>query len=126
MTEVDTHRRVVERMFQAMQAGPAGETEMMSLFAEGAVFIEPFSGEPQTHTGKSAIRESFQSMWANPAPDMALVMDRVDIDGDQVRAEWTCTSPIFPTPMKGHDLFTISGGKIKRLEVIVTDMPAMG
>lgn len=126
MKEVDTHRRVVERMFQAMQAGPAGETEMMSLFAEEAVFIEPFSGVPQTHTGKSAIRESFQSMWANPAPDMSLAMDRVDIDGDQVRAEWTCTSPIFPTPMKGHDLFTISGGKIKRLEVIVTDMPAMG
>lgn len=34
-------------------------------------------------------------------------------DGDRVRADWICTSPVFPAPMKGYDLFTIRGGKIE-------------
>ena len=118
-------RTVVENLFKAMQKGPAGEEDMMSLFADDAVFIEPFSGVPQTHTGKDAIRASFKGMWENPAPDLQLVLDRVDVDGDKVRAEWTCTSPVFPEPMKGFDLFTIRSGKISRLEIVVTSVPPM-
>ena len=122
----DTDRQVVENMFKAMQAGPAGEEQMMALFLDDAVFTEPFSGQPQTHHGKEAIRGSFRQMWSEPAPDLKLIMDRVDLDGEQVRAEWTCTSPAFPSPMRGHDLFTIVDGKIARLEIIVTEMPPMG
>jgi len=116
-------RSVVESLFRAMQKGPAGEEEMMSLFTDDAVFIEPFSGVPQTHTGIVAIRASFKAMFEHAAPDMRIAIDRVDIDADKVRAEWTCTSPVFPTPMKGFDLFTIRAGKIKRLEIVVTSMP---
>ena len=119
-------RKVVESLFRAMQAGPAGEDQMMGLFADHATFIEPFSGEARTHNGKDAIRSSFKEMWSNPAPDLQLSLDRVDLDGDRVRADWTCTSPAFPTPMKGYDLFTIEGRKIVRLEIVVTDMPPMG
>lgn len=126
MSVSESDRTVVENMFKAMQGGPEGEEDMMALFDESAVFTEPFSGQPQTHTGKDAIRSSFQEMWANPAPDLKLIVDRVDLDGDQIRADWTCTSPVFPSPMKGHDIFTITDGKIMRLEVIVTDMPPMG
>ena len=61
-----------------------------------------------------------------PTPDQKLLLDRVDMDGDNVRAEWTCTSPIFATPMRGYDLFTIRDNLIARLEVVVTDMPPMG
>ncbi len=122
----DQDRQVVDALFRAMQAGPGGEEDMMALFAEDATFIEPFSGEACTHTGKPAIRESFKGMWRNPAPDLKLMLDRVDMDGDLVRAEWTCTSPVFPTPMRGHDLFTIKSGKIARLEIVVTEMPPMG
>ena len=118
-------RRVVENMFKAMQAGPEGENAMMELFAEDAVFVEPFCGEVRTHQGKDAIRASFQEMWKDPAPDMKLMVDRVDVDGDRVRADWTCTSPAFATPMRGHDLFNIESGRITRLEVVVTDMPPM-
>ncbi len=118
-------RNVVENMFKAMQAGPEGENAMMALFASDAVFVEPFSGEVKTHEGADAIRTSFQEMWKEPAPDMKLMVDRVDIDGDRIRADWTCTSPAFATPMRGHDLFNITGGKIARLEVVVTDMPPM-
>lgn len=119
-------RRVVEAMFKAMQAGPTGEEDMMALFAEDATFIEPFSGEPRTHNGVDAIRQSFKDMWSQPGPELNLVMDRVDMDGDVIKAEWTCTSEAFPTPMRGFDLFQITSGKIQRLEVVVTDMPPMG
>lgn len=118
-------RKVVENLFKAMQAGPAGEKPMMALFAEDAVFIEPFSGQPRTHNGSAAIRASFLEMWSQPEPEVNLMLDRVDLDGDVIRADWTCTSAAFPSPMRGHDLFTIRNGKIQRLEVIVTDMPPM-
>ena len=126
MPVTESDRRVIESLFKAMQAGPEGENAMMELFAEEATFIEPFSGQTQTHHGKSAIRESFKQMWQDPAPDLKLTLDRVDLDADCVRAEWTCTSPVFPEPMRGHDLFTISDGKIARLEIVMTAMPPMG
>jgi ketosteroid isomerase-like protein len=106
-----------------MQAGPAGERLMLSLFHEDAVFIEPFGGRPVTHRGHDAIRASFNQQTAQPLPDMQLTLDRVDMDGAVVRAEWTCSSSAFPGPMRGHDLFTIRDGKITRLEIIVTDLP---
>ena len=122
----ENDRGVVDRLFKAMQAGPSGEREMMALFSDNAVFVEPFSGMPQTHTGKDAIKTSFQSMWKTPAPDLKLIVDRVDLDGKNVRAEWTCTSPVFPTPMRGYDLFSIREGLIERLEIYVTEMPPVG
>ncbi len=118
-------RGVVEGLFKAMQAGPDGQEAMMALFADDAVFIEPFSGKVQTHNGIAAIRASFVDMWRDPAPDLKLVLDRVEMDGPEVRADWTCTSPVFPKPMLGRDLFTIASGKIARLEIIVTEMPPM-
>ena len=117
-------RKMVESVFRAMQSGPTGEEPLMDLFADGAVFIEPFSGQPQTHAGKDAIRASFRDQWKNPLPDFRLTLDRVDLDGPQVRAEWTCTSAVFPTPMRGYDLFTLNDdGKIERFEIIVTQAP---
>jgi len=117
-------RKAVEGVFKAMQSGPGSEDAMMALFADGAVFIEPFSGEPQTHVGKDAIRGSFRDQWENPLPDLQLTLDRVDLDGPLVRAEWTCTSPVFSTPMRGYDLFTLNDdGKIARLEIVVTEAP---
>ncbi len=118
--------KMVESVFKAMQNGPAGEEAMMALFADEAVFVEPFSGEPQTHVGKDAIRESFRDQWKNPLPDFKLTVDRIDLDGPQVRAEWTCTSAVFPTPMRGYDLFTLNDdARITRFEIIVTEAPPM-
>jgi uncharacterized protein (TIGR02246 family) len=110
-------RKIVENLFKAMQAGPSGEDAMVSLFTDDAVFIEPFSGQPQTHTGRAAIRQSFRDQWNNPPPDVTLVLERVDLDGPVVRAEWTCTSSAFTSPMRGSDLFTLNdAGQITRLE----------
>jgi len=117
-----TERQVVDNLFKAMQMGPDGEELMMSLFADDAVLIEPFSGEPRTHEGIDAVREAFRDSWKEPPPpDMKLVLDRADRDGERVRAEWTCTSPVFPAPMKGYDLFTMRDGKITRLEIVMSE-----
>ena len=125
MSVSEEERSVVERMFKAMQTGLEAEDDMMALFADDAVFTEPFSGEPQTHEGKEAIRKCFIDMWSEPGPDMELAVDRVDLDGDRINAEWTCTSPAFETPMRGVDKFCIKDGLIQYLEVIVTEMPPM-
>lgn len=119
----DADRGVVEGLFRAMQAGASGEEGMVSLFRDDATFVEPFSGRPVSHVGHAAIRASFRQQTAHPLPDMALTLDRVDLDGPVVRAEWTCSSSAFPSPMRGHDLFTIKDGKIARLEIVVTGMP---
>jgi len=116
-------RKIVENLFKAMQMGPSGEEAMMTLFDEQAVFIEPFSGQIQTHKGKNAIRDSFRQMWKEPIPDLQLTLDQVELDGDIVRAQWTCVSPVFPAPMRGYDVFRIRAGKIQRLEIVVTEMP---
>lgn len=116
---------VIERIFKAMQTGLEAEEDMMALFADDAVFTEPFSGEPQTHEGKPAIRKCFIDMWSEPGPDMELTVDRVDLDDDKIIAEWTCTSPAFSEPMRGMDKFRIKDGLIQYLEVVVTEMPPM-
>ena len=83
-------------MFRVMQSGPDGADEMLSLFSDDAVFIEPFSGTTRTHHGKDEIRDAYLDMERDPVPDLKLVLDRLDMDGEQLRAEWTCTSPVFP------------------------------
>lgn len=123
MPASDADRGVVERLFRSMQAGAGAEEEMVSLFQDDATFIEPFGGRPVTHVGLAAIRESFRQQTANPLPDMVLTLDRVDLEGPVVRAEWTCASSVFPAPMRGHDLFNIRDGRFDRLEIVVSDMP---
>ena len=116
---------VIERMFKAMQTGLAAESEMMALFAADAVFTEPFSGEQRTYHGKDAIRSCFREMWKENHPDVELTVGRVDLDGDEISAEWTCTAPIFAEPMRGVDRFRIKDGLIQQLEIAVTHMPPM-
>ncbi len=115
----------VHRFFRAMQAGEAGHEELMSLFADDAVMVDPFTGKPETRNGIGEIRESFRCTLEQPTPDIKLEVNRIDLDGPLVRAEWTCTAPSFPSPVKGYDLFDLREGKIARLEIVVTEAPGM-
>jgi len=119
-------RAVVEGVFKAMHDRAAGEKAMMALYADHAQVTEPFSGQPRTHKGKEAIRAWFREAVKEMPEDMAIKMDRIDMDGGNVRAEWTCTSKVFPTPMRGYDLYGIKNGKIERADFVVTEMPPMG
>jgi hypothetical protein len=121
----EQERQVVQDFFDAMQAGPAGEQKMMSVFAEDAVMTEPFDG-PQTHQGKSAIRERFIGIWSGDGPhDLSLTIDQIDLQGSSVQVEWSCTSAAFKSPMRGIDAFVIQDGLIKKLDMSVTAWPEM-
>lgn len=108
---------VVDAYFDAMKAGASRVDDLLALFAEDAVYIEPFSGAPRTHEGWPAIADAIRTSMQSPPPDMTLEVNRVDVDGDVVRSEWTCCSPVFPGPMRGVDRCTVADGRIQRLEV---------
>ena len=108
---------IVQRYFKAMQGGAAEAPRLFALFADDAVYIEPFTGESRTHEGRPAIEACFIASWDNAPPDLEIEVHRVDVDGEVVRSEWTCTSPAFPAPVKGVDECTVREGRIVRLEV---------
>lgn len=110
-------RDLVDRYFEAMREGASAEQQLLGLFTDDAVYVEPFAGEPRTHRGRAAIRIAFRAGWESPPPDLKLHVDRIDVDEDRVFSEWTCTSPAFPHPIRGRDEYTMRDGKIARLEV---------
>lgn len=117
---------IVEDVFRAMQQGADGEALMLSLFNDDATFIEPFTGQPRTHQGVDEIRRAYLESTAESPPGLSLILDRLDKDDNGLRAEWTCTSVVFPTPMRGFDIFRFREGKIQSLEIVVTEMPDFG
>ncbi len=120
-------QRVIEDTSRAMQLGPAGEAVIMSLFTDDAVWIEPYTGQRRTHTGKEAIRASLKQMWQQPSPPgFTITTDRMDAEGQSVRVEWTCSCDGFPKMMRGYSLYTISPENlISRLELVITEAPGM-
>lgn len=106
----------VASFFTAMQAGRAGAEALLALFVDDAVYVKPFSGTVRTHTGLAAIRAALEPGWAHPLPDMTITVDRVDVAGDVVRADWTCRSPGLPGGAgRGVNEFTLRAGRIVRL-----------
>lgn len=115
---------VVADFFRCMQAGAPDAEQMMALFTDDAVYVEPFSGTVSTHQGKPAIRAAMAMGWERPLPDMTISIDRVDLDGDVVRAEWTCRSPVLPGGAgRGVNHFTMRQGRIARLETTLLGAP---
>ena len=110
-------REVVDAYFRAMQRGQHGQEELLALFADDAVYIEPFTGTSRTHVGLAAIRACVEASWAYSPPDLRLEVDRVDVDGPRVQTRWTCTSPAFPAPVHGEDRYLVRSGRIAHLEV---------
>ena len=104
-----------------MQRGPEGEAELLDLFADDAVYIEPFSG--QAHAGRDAIRRWLQESWPDQPPGIRLTVERLDIVEEVIEASWTCESEAFSRPARGRDRFTIRGGQITRLESRITEPP---
>jgi hypothetical protein len=121
-------RQLVERYFKGMQAGPDGVEDIVGLFTEDGEYVEPFSaqGRASTHRGSRDIRAFFEESLNGPLREgVRLTLERLDYDGNQLRSQWTCVMPMFPGPLRGFDMYTFETGKIKRLEVVVTDMPPM-
>jgi ketosteroid isomerase-like protein len=107
----------VGAFFLAMQAGRGAVEELLALFADDGEYVEPFTGRPQVHRGRAAIRAAFEQGWERPLPEMRIVVDRVDVEGDEVVARWTCFSPGLPGGQgSGVNRFRLASGRIARLE----------
>jgi ketosteroid isomerase-like protein len=115
-------RTTVEQYLAAMQAGPGGLEALVGLFDDEAVYVEPFSGQPQVHMGKAEIRAFFENALEQHLNGVRLTLDRLDLDAGRLRSEWTCELPALPATMRGFDLLTLHDGRITRLETTVTEM----
>lgn len=113
---VGSERAIVERYYRAMEAGSS--EQMDELFTEDAVYREPFSrgGELSTHAGRSEIVGWLKDSFEQGNKGVTITLDRLDVDGDTIVAEWTCVGPMLPGPMKGNDRYTVRDGRIARLE----------
>jgi ketosteroid isomerase-like protein len=112
-----------QKYFNAMQRGSEGEDELLALFAEDAVYREPFGG--QTLSGREEIGRWVRASRDQAPPDLVINVERIDVVGEVVEATWTCESPVFLEPTRGRDRFTIRDGKIERLESEVLEPPVM-
>ncbi len=107
----------VADFFRAMQAGSTAAQDMERLFSEDAIYVEPFAGQPTTHSGIAAIMAAMRQGWQNPLPDMTISLDRIDIAGSRVTVAWTCRSHGLPGGQGcGINEFSLKDGKIVRLE----------
>ncbi|MGD9979479.1 MAG: nuclear transport factor 2 family protein [Hyphomonadaceae bacterium] len=88
--------QTIADFFRAMQAGSAAAHDIEALFSDDAVYVEPFSGTPTTHSGKAAIMAAMRQGWATPLPDMTISLDRVDVTDARVIVAWTCRSSGLP------------------------------
>lgn len=113
---IGTERTVVEAYYRAMEAG--SREQMDGLFTDDAVYSEPFSkgGEPTTHEGREAIAGWLAASFQQGNQGVTITLDRLDVDGESILAEWTCIGPMLPGPMKGHDRYRVRDGRIASLE----------
>ena len=77
-------RSTIERYLATMQAGPGGLDELVGLFEDDAVYVEPFTGQPQVHAGKAEIRAFFENALQQHLRDVRLTLDRLDVDGGRL------------------------------------------
>jgi hypothetical protein len=110
---------------RAMQQGADGLDQLLDLFHDDGEYVESFSGQPQTHRGRTAIAAWLADSWQHQPPDIAITIERIDLDGADVCATWTCDSPAFAAPARGTDTYRIHAGRIQRLETVVTEPPSI-
>lgn len=112
----------IANFFTAMQAGRAGAALLATLFAEDAVYVEPFSGTPQRHVGKAAIMAAMARGWDHPLPEMHICIDRAESVGDTIRIDWTCLSPGLPGGRgRGTNRYRMrADGRIAELETTLS------
>ena len=115
-------RELVEGYFAAMQRGPDGHDALLDLFADTAVYVEPFS-TTGPHVGRDAIRAYLAAAAGRTPARLRLVVERLDVDAGAVDVVWRCESPDFAAPSRGRDRFTVQSGKIIKLETTLLEPP---
>lgn len=111
--------------FKAMQRGPDGVEELTALFADDAVYVEPFTPGGGIHSGRDAVGRWLTASQQHAPPELTLTIEKIDAEENAIQVEWTCTSPAFARPSRGRDRFTLRDGKIARLETTLTTAPEL-
>lgn len=116
------HDETLDQYFAAMRRGPEAEEELLELFSDDVVYVEPFSGAETPATGIDSVRDRLRLGWSNPLPDLELTVLSMEIVEDRAVSEWECRSSAFPGPVRGVDHVTFNAhGLISRLEVAIVD-----
>ena len=111
---------VLQRYYASMRRGAEAEAELLALFAEDAVYREPFSGKGEV-VGRDAIRSRFREGWETPLPGMELDVLAVDVTPGSAEVSWECRADVFPGPQRGRDRYRIVDGLIAELDVVLDD-----
>ena len=114
----DADRALVASYFEAMATGRSGLEALIELFADDAVYVEPFGllGQPRIHRGKAAIRATLQAGLERRPSDLVVEVNAIDIDEAGVFATWTCTAEALGGSVRGTDRYLLHAGRITRLE----------
>ncbi len=111
----------VSNFFLAMQAGRAGAETLRAVFAQDAIYEEPFSGETRCHEGREAILAAMATGWERPLPEMHIRIDHVETDGARIRVDWTCLSLALPGGAgRGSNHYVMRDGLIAELRTVLT------
>ncbi len=110
---------IIDSYFRAMRQGPSGQADLLALFADEAVYHEPFVAPETPAIGRQAIGDRLRTAWEDPPPDMQLDVLQVDVDGSRAEVHWECRSPAFPAPVKGVDRYRFEAGRISELRVSI-------
>ena len=112
----------VANFFLAMQSGKPGADALMALFAEDAIYEEPFTGETRRHNGKDTILAAMALGWEMPMVDTRIEVREVEVAGAEVHVGWTCHSPSLPGGKgSGRNVFTFREGVITSLITTLED-----
>ncbi len=113
----ESTRTLIEGYYAAMRRGPGGEADLMALFADDIIYVEPFTSPDEPAVGIEAVRARLRTGWETPLPDLELEVLAIEIRGDIATTRWECRSPALPGPARGTDTYTFADGKITRLVV---------
>ena len=115
-------RGTVGQYYAAMRRGAPAEDEMLALFAEDAVYVEPFSGlDPAV--GKEQIRARLRAGWEQPLPEFELDVLTMAVTETVAECTWECRSPALAAPQRGRDRYELVDGLIVRLDVGLLSRP---
>jgi hypothetical protein len=107
----------ITNFFLAMQAGPSGLELLGTLFAEDAIYHEPFSGQTEPHKGRAAIIKAFDDSRTDAFDDAVITLSDVKVDQDTITIGWTCISQAIPGGQgSGTNVFEMADGKIASLK----------
>ncbi|MEM9044059.1 MAG: nuclear transport factor 2 family protein [Pseudomonadota bacterium] len=106
----------VSNFFLALQAGPHGLASLAEMFAQDAVYFEPFSGRSEPHKGREAIAAAFDASRSGAFDDAVISLQGSEIDDEKISVRWTCVSKSIPGGRgSGTNVFKLKAGLIVSL-----------